>query len=73
MYIIIEIQTNDQGETAYLTDKKSSIGAAYQKYHTVLAAAAVSGLAVHAAIILNERGEIIARDCFVHGEAQQEA
>lgn len=64
MYIIIELQTNQAGETSYLVDKKSTMPEALQKYHMVLAAAAVSGLPKHAAVILNERGNLVMRECY---------
>lgn len=71
MYIIIEIQTNQQGETAYLVDKKATMPEALQKYHLILAAASVSGLPRHAAVILNDRGDLVKRECYGDGGAEE--
>lgn len=51
-YIVMEIQVNN-GDIATLTDVYEDIGIAQQKYHTILAAAAVSDLPVHGAVILD--------------------
>ena len=64
MYIIIELQTNQENETSYLVDKKATMSEALQKYHMILAAAAVSGLPKHAAVILNERGNLVMKECY---------
>lgn len=71
MYIIIEIQTNQQGETSYLVDKKATMPEALQKYHLILAAASVSGLPRHAAVILNDRGDLVMRECYGAGGAEE--
>lgn len=58
-YIIIEIQTNDAGKVAPLMTTEADYWTAQQKYHTILAAASVSALPVHTAVILSPYGDII--------------
>ena len=64
-YVVIELQTRN-GSTAFLATAFSDSQQAYQQYHTILAAAAVSEVEVHAASILTEKGNLIAYECFSH-------
>ena len=52
-YIVIEMQTNENGVTSVIPLAYEDLNLARQKYHTILAAAAVSTLPVHGAVILN--------------------
>lgn len=72
MYLVVELQTNDQGVTAFLTDTKATRAAADQKYHTILAAAAVSGLPIHSACIIDPYGNVVISDCYEHGTRREE-
>ena len=65
-YVVIEIQQAASGSVAVLTDTYSDYWTAQQKYHTVLAAAAVSALPVHSAAILNQFGVLQERQSFSH-------
>lgn len=65
MYIVIELQTNG-GQTAHIVSAHATREAAESKYHTVLAAAAVSSVEKHAAIIVSEEGFPIMHQCYVH-------
>ena len=58
-YIVIEIQTNDADKVAHLVTTEPDYWTAQQKYHTILAAAAVSTLPVHTAVILSPYGDVI--------------
>ena len=69
-YLIFEQQTAN-GSTAVLTTAKPNINEAEQKYHTVLAAAAVSDVPVHSAAMLTERGQLVKYECFVHAEPEE--
>lgn len=69
MYIVIEMQTTN-GTTATITNAYADKNTAYQKYHTILAAAAVSSVEIHTAIILSEHGYIEARESFEHREEE---
>lgn len=64
MYIVIEIQTNDSGAVGNFVWAFDTLGAAFSKYHAVLSAAAVSGLPVHACVILRNDGQQIAAQHF---------
>jgi len=63
MYIVTELQTNGE-VTAVLNDTFTDRGLALQKYHTILAAAAVSQVEVHTAFIVNEIGTVEYRETF---------
>lgn len=52
-YIVIEMQTNEKGMTSVIPVAYEDLNLARQKYHTILAAAAVSTLPVHGAVILD--------------------
>ena len=66
-YIIIEMQTNGEN-TAIITTVKHNANEAEQQYHTVLAAAAVSNVDIHAACMLTERGNVVKYECYTHEE-----
>jgi len=63
-YIVIEMQTNAEGAVATLSSVHDSYNTAQQKYHMILAAAAVSDLPLHSAAILSPRGELVASQYF---------
>ena len=65
MYIVIELQkTGDNLEHLefILTDYNQALN----KYHTVLAYAAVSNVERHSATILDEWGEVLKNESFEH-------
>lgn len=70
-YIVIEIQTYADGTTGILSDSYSELTAAWQKYYTVLAAAAVSSVTVHTALIMSNDGRPIESKCFKHGTEEE--
>lgn len=66
MYIVVETQTSN-GQTAVVppasyTDRNE----AEAKYHSVLAAAAVSNVQTHACIMFTDEGFPIMHDCYKH-------
>ena len=63
-YIIVEIQTLSDNNVAHLTFQMDSESTAEQKYHTCLAAAAVSGLPCHAVTMLDAEGRMIKREMY---------
>lgn len=77
-FYIVEIQKNQQGEFAhnvhfaYDEDLKKAQLKAESKYHEVLAAAAVSNMAEHSAILFSTEGFPLMHQCYKH-EAEQEA
>jgi len=70
MYIVMEIQTNNDGTVGSLVYKYESRLEAESKYHTVLAAAAISALPMHAAVLLTNRGQMITSEYYEHEEEQ---
>lgn len=61
MYIVMEIQ-ND----ATLVNAYSSRDEAEAKYHTILAAAAVSNVKVHSAVMITSEGYYVKSECYKH-------
>ena len=66
-YIVIEIQ-NDGNQMAHLFDAFDDENQARSKYYTILAAAAVSKLKAHTALLCDEYGGIYESRCFRHEE-----
>lgn len=67
-YIVIEIQTNTDGTVGNIVWHYADRMQAESKYHSVLAAAALSALPRHAATMLADDGSYIQHQCFEHGE-----
>ena len=69
-YIVMEIQKASDGTISNVVLAYDDLNAAYNKYYTVLAAAAISSVAVHSAVLLNETGFCIKHDFFEHVEVE---
>lgn len=69
-YIVIELQTNASGAVGNFVWAYDNENAAFSKYHSVLAAAAVSELPCHACVILRNDGLQIAAQSYTH-EAEE--
>ena len=67
LYIVIEIQAQED-TAATLTNVYTDRQDAENKYHTVLAAAALSNIPVHSAIMMNELGFVIKSEYYKHTE-----
>lgn len=65
-YIVIEIQKNAQGQIANLVTSYDTKLEAESHYHTVLAAAALSNLPSHGAVIIDENCVPIAWQCYTN-------
>jgi hypothetical protein len=65
-YIVIELQTDAAGQTANIVTAYDNQPQAEAKFHTILAAAAVSPVPKHAAVILSEEGLIVRQWCYDH-------
>lgn len=63
-FIVIEIQVSDAGKAATIVTAYSNYWQAQQAYHTILAAAAVSELPVHTAVILTPYGDTITKQAY---------
>ena len=68
MYIVIEIQTSVSGSVSTLTWQYDEIQSAEAKYHSILAAAAVSSLPTHAAVIMTNAGTVVKSEFYRHEE-----
>ena len=68
VYIIIEIQKSNDGTCAIVPPAAYTDPAiAEQAYHTALAAAAVSSVNVHSVVMLNDMGERLKGETYLHG------
>lgn len=65
-YLVIELQTNEEGQTANIVTSYNDINQAESKYYTVLAAAAISNVKKHAAVLLDAEGGFIRSDGYEH-------
>lgn len=72
MYIVIELQTVNETTVANIVNVYTDQKVAEQKYHTILAAAAVSALPCHSATMLDEKGRMIKSEFYTHEVAQNE-
>ena len=71
-YLVIEIQKFDTGAVSTPTWAYDDVNAAWSKYYTVLAGAALSKLPTHSAVIMNESGYCIDHKCFNYVEPEPE-
>lgn len=65
-YLVMELQTNASGSVASIVTQYADKNAAESKYHTVLAAAAISSVPQHAACLLTNDGKLLDRQCYTH-------
>lgn len=72
MFIVIELQTINDSQVANIVNAYPEKAVAEQKYHTILAAAAVSALPCHSAVMLDEKGRMIKSEFYTHEVAQNE-
>lgn len=66
MYVVIELQKTSPTEIANLVTVHQTSEEAEHKYHTILAAAALSSLEFHAAVMLEEDGRPIKNEWYKH-------
>lgn len=67
-YVVMEIQTMDNGTIANIVTQHETEAEAYSKFHAVLSAAAISDLPCHGALIIT--GDCVPLDyqCYRHSE-----
>ncbi len=69
MFAVIEIQKN--GDTATpITTLISDKDQAFSKYHQVLAAASISDIEEHSAILISEEGNYMFHEKFMHERSE---
>ena len=71
-YVVLEIQKYTNGQIGTLVNTYETLNQAYQKYHTILAAAAVSDLPTHAAVIISDEGQVVNFDSFRNNSEPEE-
>lgn len=70
MYLVIEIQKT--GATiAQIVNTYADRNTAEQKYHTVLAAAAVSSVDIHSAVLMFHDGTVFKKESYDHTIEEQ--
>lgn len=72
MYIVIEIQTSKEGKVATLVNAYESAAEADSKYYTILAAAALSNVPVHSAVIIKNDGRMVRFESYNHQTEEEE-
>jgi hypothetical protein len=65
-YVVIELQTDANGNVANIITEHNTINEAEAKFYTILAAAAVSSVPCHTAVILSNTGETHGTKCYEH-------
>lgn len=68
MYIVMEVQTYEDGTIGNIVTTFDDFNQALSKYHTILAAAAISNLPCHAAAIMSNECDVYENSSFKHGE-----
>lgn len=66
MFIIIELQAYADGNVGTLVNTYADRSEAENKYHLILAAAAVSDVTTHSAIMMQEDGFVLKSDTYRH-------
>lgn len=64
--VVTELQTFDTGVVQALNYAYDSENSALAKYHSILSAAAVSSLPVHACVVYTNDGTMLRSECFKH-------
>lgn len=64
MFIVIEFQVTDK--IATIVNDYSDRLQAESKYHQILTAAAISDVPKHGAVLLNDEGQMINHECYIH-------
>ena len=66
-YILLEIQASNDAASTIAT-AFDTLNEANSRYHTILAAAAVSSVPTHTAVLLSEDGKLLKSECYRHAE-----
>lgn len=66
-YIVIELQKiTEDTDISTLVNSKNSLEEAESTYYSILAAAAISEIPIHGAIIIDEKGNPLKNNCYEH-------
>lgn len=66
MYIVIELQTDNEGHTANIVTTKETEAMAKSAFHSICSSAAISNVRYHTALVVDPQGRYLARECFEH-------
>lgn len=66
MFVVLELQRSGENTLGTIVTTHETRNSAEQKYHQVLAAAAVSNVDIHSAVMLSETGQRIKGESYVH-------
>ena len=64
MYIVLEIQTSTT--VATIVDSYADRNQAESKYHQILTAAALSSVPKHSAVLMNDGGQTMKNETYIH-------
>ena len=70
MFVVLELQTNENGSIGSLIYTYNSRAEAESKYHSVLSAAAISDVPVHTAVMMDNRGMNIFSQHYLHEDEE---
>ena len=70
--IVVELQTNADGTFGNIVNAYDNRADAEEKYHTILMYAAKSQVMIHAAVMIDERGNYMKNESFVHPAPEPE-
>ena len=66
-YIVVELQTDASGAVGNIITAHDTLNEAESHFYSILAAAAVSAIAKHAAVLMTSEGYLVESRCFEHG------
>lgn len=66
MFIVIELQTDEHDQTGNLVYAYSNRTEAESKFHSILSAAAISNVPIHAAVMIDECGNLEKNEFYRH-------
>lgn len=66
MFIVMELQTNADGQLGNIITTYTDQAEAESKYYQILSYAAVSDIPIHTAMIITSEGLTLKSDCYQH-------
>ena len=72
MFIVIELQTNTEGQLGNIITTYTDQAEAESKYYQILSYAAVSNIPIHTALIITSEGLTLKSDCYQHRALENE-
>ena len=71
-YLVIEIQTNSDGTVGNLISSYDNRNEAERQYYLILAAAAISQLPIHTAVLLTNDGRLLEHHAYKRVEDEED-